>query len=241
MKKINEITLYKVGEVVEILKEKFDYTISTQVLCRKASALNAYVKYNDINYLPEDIICDLVANIKKRQIKLNTQIIVEEKIEKIKKFLEEYNKKYTLPPIKAINTLKSRNPNTNTIIKAVIQLKQEIKKTQEDLQEKDDKIDKLQKTIQKTQEDLQEKDGEITRLKIAINKTKEDLQEKDEEITRLKIAIKKTKEEMREEIQDKNQEITRIKIAINKTRENMQKDMLTTLLEPRGAAYKKNT
>ncbi|WP_024652945.1 hypothetical protein [Borrelia persica] len=57
MKIIGEIKLYKVGEVSKILEEKFNYKICPQNVCRKASILNAYIKYNGVNYLSENTIC----------------------------------------------------------------------------------------------------------------------------------------------------------------------------------------
>ncbi|UPA19076.1 hypothetical protein [Borrelia puertoricensis] len=217
MRKIDEIKLYKVGEVVEILKSEFNYQISTQVLCRKASNLGAYITYNDINYLPEEIISDLTVNVKQRKTKLTTQMIIADKLEKIKKNLEAYDKIHKIPAIKAIKNIKSRNTNTNTIIKAVIQLKEEMKKTKEEMK--------------KTTEKMEDKNQEIIKLKKEMQKTIEEIQEKNEEIERLKRVMQKTREDIKEEIEDKNQEIIKLKKEIKNIKEQTQETIQINLLK----------
>ncbi|WP_330730611.1 hypothetical protein [Borrelia turicatae] len=186
MKKVGKIKLYKVGEVVKILEERFNYKIHPQNVCRKASILNAYITYNDINYLAEDIICYFATDLKKKATKADIKLIIQKKIEKIKKDLNIYENKHRVSPIKAIKNIKSQNTNTITIVKAVIQLKEEMQKireqTQEEIQDKSEEIARLKKEMQKireqTQEEIQDKSEEIARLKRAIQKIREETQEK---------------------------------------------------------------
>ncbi|UPA14135.1 hypothetical protein [Borrelia turicatae] len=171
MIKVREIKLYKVGEVVKILNEKFQYQTNSQILCRKAAMLNAYVTYNDIRYIPEDIICDLTTNIRKREIKTEIQTIIEKKLENIKENIKIYDKKHNISPITAINRIKSQNTNTSTIVKAVIQLKEEMQKIREQTQEE------IQNIKEQTQKELKDKNQEIIKLKEEIKNMKEQTQE----------------------------------------------------------------
>ncbi|MBW6186953.1 hypothetical protein KZ870_37520, partial [Pseudomonas aeruginosa] len=127
MLKVREIQLYKVGEIVKILNEKFNYKTNSQIICRKAAMLNAYVTYNDIRYIPADVISHLTKNIRQREIKTYIQTTIESQLASINKELSIYDKKYKIPPITDIKRIKTQNANTTTIVKAVLQLTEEIK------------------------------------------------------------------------------------------------------------------
>ncbi|UPA17446.1 hypothetical protein bcCo53_001650 (plasmid) [Borrelia coriaceae] len=201
MIKISEVKLYKVGEVVKILKENFKYETNNQILCRKAVTLNAYVTYNRIRYIPEDIICNLTTNIRKRDIKKNIEEIIEKKRENIIERIRIYDQRYGIPPIIAIKNIKSHSPNTNTIVQAILQLKEEISKQQEEISKQQEEISKQQEEIQKIQEELKEKNKEITKQQEEIQKIQEELKEKNKEITKQQEEIQNIKKQSQETIQ----------------------------------------
>ncbi|ANF34496.1 hypothetical protein A7978_06095 (plasmid) [Borrelia turicatae] len=140
MKIVNKIRLYKVKEAIEILEEKYQYKITKQNLCTKAAKLNAYVTYNGIRYLPEEVFPNLTINLKFKETKMATEIIIDKKIQRIKPIIRAYEEKYPVPSIKPITELKSQNTNTQSIIHAVIQLQQEIAKLKQKVQEKEKEI-----------------------------------------------------------------------------------------------------
>ncbi|ATQ17880.1 hypothetical protein CNO14_07060 (plasmid) [Borrelia miyamotoi] len=198
MKKIGEIKLYKPGEVSQILEQKFNYKIHPQNVCRKATILNAYVTYNDMNYVSENIISHFTTDLKKKETKSDIKLIVQKKLEKIKKNIKIYEKRHKIPPTTAIKRIKTQNINTTTIIKAIIQLTEEIdnikKQTQED----------MKKTREQIQEEIQDKNEEIIKLKKQINKiekqAQEEIQDKNEEIIKLKKQIQKILQQTQENV-----------------------------------------
>ncbi|WP_024652870.1 hypothetical protein [Borrelia persica] len=181
MIKISNITLYKVGEVVEILEKKYNYRTLSQTLCKKATMLNAYVAYNNIRYIPENIICHLTTTVKQQKTKTYIQAIIHKKLENIREIISMHEQKENLPPMKAITRIKSNNYNTKTIVQALIQLKEEMIEIQE-----------------KTQEEIKNKGDEITTLR-------EEIKNKSDEITALREQIKKIQEKTQEETQDEIQ------------------------------------
>ncbi|ETZ17655.1 hypothetical protein BDCR2A_01422 [Borrelia duttonii CR2A] len=67
MKKFGDIKLYRLGEVVDILAQDFKYYTTNSILCKKLATLNAYIQYENVRYIPENIICDLMENIRKKE------------------------------------------------------------------------------------------------------------------------------------------------------------------------------
>ncbi|ACH94199.1 hypothetical protein [Borrelia duttonii] len=173
MIKVGTIQLYKLGEVVKILKENFNFTIDNPTLCRKASKLNAYVIYNEKKYIPKDIIYHLTANMRYLETKINTQKIIENKIESIKQDISTYDKKHKINPLTAIQRIKTNNNNTTTFIKAFLELTEEIKNIKEETQKEIKNIkEETQKEIknikEETQKEIKNKDEEIFTLKQII-------------------------------------------------------------------------
>ncbi|MBW6187576.1 hypothetical protein KZ870_41020, partial [Pseudomonas aeruginosa] len=100
MKKIGNIKLYKLGEVVDILETRFNYQTTTSHICRKASILNAYITYNGVRYIPEKIINELTAAINTKKMKANIQTLIAKKLETIKKSLNIHEQKNEISTIK---------------------------------------------------------------------------------------------------------------------------------------------
>ncbi|AHH11717.1 hypothetical protein [Borrelia coriaceae] len=162
MKRIEHIKLYKVGEAVDILYADFNHQTTSPVLCRKITMLKAYIMYNDVRYIPEDIIGDLIVSIRKKEIRFKTEKIIAKKLESIKNFIKAYEQKHKKPPTKETN-----NINTNEILEAITQLKEEMKKMRE--QEQKELKEKNMEIIQ-LKEELKEKNTEITQLKEMMQK-----------------------------------------------------------------------
>ncbi|WP_024655116.1 hypothetical protein [Borrelia hispanica] len=160
MKKFGDIKLYRLGEVVDILAQDFNYHTTNSILCKKLATLNAYIQYENVRYIPENIICDLMENIRKKEKKSQIRTIIQNKIEIINNEISKYsqnNKTYT----QKTNNIKIQNIETKENHSAFIQLKEEIKN--------------LTETIQK---EIKKKDNEIAKLKEEINNLTEKKQTK---------------------------------------------------------------
>ncbi|AHH11736.1 hypothetical protein bcCo53_001394 (plasmid) [Borrelia coriaceae] len=140
MKIINKIKLYKVKEATEILEEKYQHKITKQNLCTKVAKLNAYVTYNGIRYIPEEVFPNLTINLKFKETKMATEIIIDKKMQRIKSIIRAYEEQYPVPPIKPITEVKSQNTNTQAIIYAVIQLQKEVAMLKQKVQEREKDI-----------------------------------------------------------------------------------------------------
>ncbi|WP_024655308.1 DUF3450 domain-containing protein [Borrelia hispanica] len=182
MIKISTIKLYKIGEVVKILKENFNFKTDTPTLCRKATILNAYVKYKEVRYIPEDIIYHLTVDIKFKTNKINTKEIIEQKLEIINQEISKYDIHHTIPPIEAIQQIKTNNRNTTKFIKAFLELTEKIQNIEEQTQQKIQNIEEqtrkeIQNIKEETQKEIRNKDQTISKLQQKIQNIQETQQE----------------------------------------------------------------
>ncbi|WP_024654276.1 hypothetical protein [Borrelia persica] len=206
MIKVESIQLYKLGEVVKILKENFNFKIDKPTLCRKLTKLNAYVIYNEKKYIPEDIICHLTTEMRYLEIRINTKKIVENKIKSIKQKISIYDQKNKIPSIEAIQQIKTNNSNTTKLIKAFLELQEKIQhieeKTQKEIQHIEEKTQKeIQHIEEKTQKEIQHIEEKTQKeIQHIEEKTRKEIKNKDEEISELKQKIQNIEEEKQTQI-----------------------------------------
>ncbi|AHH07169.1 Hypothetical protein BCD_1103 (plasmid) [Borrelia crocidurae DOU] len=189
MKRFGDVKLYKLGEVVDILSQDFNYQTKAGILCKKLTTLNAYIQYENARYIPENIICDLTETIKTKEMKFKMRTIIQNKIEIVNNKINKYfrdNNQNNKTLINKTNNMKIQNIETEKINNELIEIKEAIKKltekTQEETKNKDNEIIKLKaeikKLTEKTQEETKNKDNEIIKLKAEIKKLTEKTQTK---------------------------------------------------------------
>ncbi|ETZ17663.1 hypothetical protein BDCR2A_01407 [Borrelia duttonii CR2A] len=133
MKIIGKTNLYKIGEVVEILKANFNYQKSKSHMCRKASLLNAYITYNNMRFIPECIIGELMTDITIKDLKSQTKANIAKKLAITKKEIQIYDNNIEISNTNDINeiiheTTMQLKQEITQLKQEIIQLKQTIKK-----------------------------------------------------------------------------------------------------------------